>query len=148
MKLSKKEFEYAWLFFYASTFFFGTLLERLDKIKSNPKDDIIIFGIIIIWFYILLAVIVLFFYVSNNTTAIDVYVLWSIFVLVMSLGALTVRATEERLETLHYIGCSFVQLYIIYVYEAYFKKKPDFIYGCTYFKRVLVRIKRLGRDKF
>ncbi len=119
MKLTKKEFEITWSIFYASIFFFCKFLERLSEIKNNPKDDIIIFGIIVIWLYILIAVILLFFYMSNNNTAIDVHVLWCIFILIMSLGALTVQATEERLETFHYAGCSFVQFYIIYVYEAY-----------------------------
>ena len=154
MLLKKKELELIWVFYYISVICAGTYLEYLNAHKDNEKDDVFIFGIVIILFYILIAAILQFFFMSCEPTPVDIELLWFIFTLIMSLCAMTPEATDERLETLHYFGCGFIQLYIIYLYEA-FKGQPyektiknckkDSFYERSYLKRIFLRAKRLGR---
>lgn len=144
MKLKKKELQLLWVTFYLSVIFMGTFLEHLNEIKSNEKDDVVIFGVTMMLWFVVITTILQFFYMSDEPTPIDVQVLWFIFTLIMSLCAMNPHPLDERLETFHYFGCGVVQLYVIYLYEAHSDLEGD-RFGRSYLKRVFLRIKRLGR---
>lgn len=119
MKLNKKELEITWGVSFLLTTFCCILFDKLNTIKN--KSYLLIYNFIIIILYFIYIFFLLYFLISKiNFNTFDLKILWVIFVLTKGFTAVSKVATEERFETFYYLNCSFIMLYVTYLYKNYY----------------------------
>lgn len=120
MKLTAKELQFSWAGVLVVTSFLCVFMEELNRTKG--KGNVKIYGIIIITLYFIYGMFLLYFLISTKKpTNIDKLVLWILFTLITGLAGISKIATQERMDTYHFIFIEIAMLYILYLYQNYYK---------------------------